>query len=188
MPQVRTVWRTSTASNQPQRRGRPVTVPNSRPRSPISSPISLSCSVGNGPCADPGRIGLADAEHVADRARAQAGAGRRLRRHGVGRGDVRIGAVVDVEQRALRALEQDALALAALLVEQRPDRVHEGQHLRRDRGKLVVDRAAPSISSQPEAAAQRVVVRQQALDLARAASSRSARSIRRIARRPTLSS
>ena len=32
-----------------QRRGRPVLVPNSRPRSPIRRPMSLSCSVGNGP-------------------------------------------------------------------------------------------------------------------------------------------
>ena len=32
MPEVLTVWRTRVASNQPQRRLRPVTVPNSRPR------------------------------------------------------------------------------------------------------------------------------------------------------------
>ena len=38
-----------TASNQPQRRLRPVTVPNSRPRSPMRSPISSCSSVGNGP-------------------------------------------------------------------------------------------------------------------------------------------
>jgi adenylosuccinate synthase len=55
MPLVRTVWRTSTASNQPQRRGRPVTTPNSLPRSPSVLPISLSCSVGNGPA--PTRVG-----------------------------------------------------------------------------------------------------------------------------------
>jgi hypothetical protein len=118
MPQVRTVWRTSTASNQPQRRLRPVLVPNSRPRSPILADLVVLLGRER-PLADPRRVGLADAEHIADRARAHAGAGRRLRRHGVGRGDVGIGAVVDVEQRALRALEQDALALAALLVEQR---------------------------------------------------------------------
>src|SRR3954465_7217219 len=47
-------WRTSTASNQPQRRLRPVTVPNSRPRSPSRSPSALSCSVGNGP--EPTRV------------------------------------------------------------------------------------------------------------------------------------
>ena len=86
--------------------------------------------------ADPGRIGLADSEHVADRARAHAGAGRRLRRHGVGRGDVGIGAVIDVEHRALRALEQDALALAALDIEQPPHRFGVGQKLRRQRRQV----------------------------------------------------
>ena len=124
MPLVRTVWRTSTASNQPQRRGRPVTTPNSRPRSPSVLPISFELLGRERARADPRGVGLADAEHVADRARAQPGAGRGLRRHGVRRGDVGIGAVVDVEQRALRALEQDALALAALVVEQRPHRIH----------------------------------------------------------------
>ena len=39
----------ATASSQPQRRGRLVTVPYSLPRSRIRWPISLSCSVGNGP-------------------------------------------------------------------------------------------------------------------------------------------
>ena len=73
--------------------------------------------------------------------------------------------MVDVEQRALRAFEQDALALAALLVEQRPDRIHVGQHLRRDRGELVVDRARRDLGH-AEPAAQRVVMRQQPLDLA----------------------
>jgi hypothetical protein len=43
-------------------------------------------------------------------------AGRRAR-DGVGRGDERIGAVIDVEQHALRALEQDARARLARLVQ-----------------------------------------------------------------------
>src|SRR5712692_2821724 len=88
------------------------------------------------PLADPGRVRLADAEHVADRARAEPAAGRRLAGDRVRGGDERIGAVVDVEQDRLRALEQDALALAPLVVEQRPHAVHVGQHLRRHRGKL----------------------------------------------------
>ena len=54
MPLTAAAWRTSTASNQPQRRLRPVTVPNSCPRVPSRSPISLSCSVGNGP--EPTRV------------------------------------------------------------------------------------------------------------------------------------
>src|SRR5438270_1376374 len=48
-PLTATAWRTSTASDQPQRRLRPVTVPNSCPRSPSFWPTSLSCSVGKGP-------------------------------------------------------------------------------------------------------------------------------------------
>ena len=59
--------------------------------------------------ADARGVGLGDAEHVVDRIRADAGAGERAADGGVGRGDVRIGAVVDVEQRALRAFEQHAL-------------------------------------------------------------------------------
>ena len=43
------VWRPSAASNQPQRRLRPVVVPNSWPRSPSRCPSSSNNSVGNGP-------------------------------------------------------------------------------------------------------------------------------------------
>ena len=39
----------SGTSNHPQRRGRPVTDPNSRPRFRIMSPAASSASVGNGP-------------------------------------------------------------------------------------------------------------------------------------------
>ena len=166
MPQVRTVWRTSTASNQPQRRLRPVLTPNSLPRA-ADLLADLVVQFGRERAlADPRRIGLADAEHIADRARAHAGAGRGLRRHRVGRGDVGIGAVVDVEQRALRALEQDALALAALDVEQPPHRFGIGQKLRRQRGQFLQDARAVDLF-QIEPAAQRVVMRQQAVDLVR---------------------
>src|SRR5580704_15866561 len=48
-PLTRAEYRAATASNQPQRRGRPVTVPYSRPTRRIRSPMALSCSVGNGP-------------------------------------------------------------------------------------------------------------------------------------------
>src|SRR4029077_439832 len=68
------------------------------------------------PGADAGGVGLADAEHIADGVGAEAGAGRRLRRDRIRRRDIRISAVVDVEQRALGALEQNALALAAPVV------------------------------------------------------------------------
>ena len=40
---------TTRASNQPQRRGRPVVVPNSAPSARSRSPSSSSSSVGNGP-------------------------------------------------------------------------------------------------------------------------------------------
>ena len=49
-------------------------------------------------------------------------------------------------------------------VEQRPDRVHVGQHLRRDGGELVVDRLGVDLL-EAVAAAQRIVMRQQAVDL-----------------------
>src|SRR6476620_12395616 len=48
-PLTRRPWRTTTLSNQPTRRGRPVVVPYSRPTSRIWFPISLFNSVGNGP-------------------------------------------------------------------------------------------------------------------------------------------
>src|SRR5690606_37063906 len=71
--------------------------------------------------ADAGGVGLADAQHVVDRVRTHAGAGQRTANGGVGAGDVGIGAVVDVEQRALRALVQHLLALLAQLVEDAGD-------------------------------------------------------------------
>ena len=73
--------------------------------------------------------------------------------------------MVDVEQRSLRALEQDALALAPLLVEQRPHRIHVGQHPRRDALQRLAHGSTPD-RGKSETASQRVVVRQQPLDLA----------------------
>ena len=74
--------------------------------------------------------------------------------------------MVDVEQRALRALEQNALALAALLVEQPPHRFGVRQKFWRQRGQLFQDSRAVDLG-QIEPAAQRVVMRQQAVDLVR---------------------
>src|ERR687889_2716795 len=54
-PLMRAAYRSATMSSQPVRRGRPVVVPNSPPRSRISRPISSSSSVGNGPA--PTRVG-----------------------------------------------------------------------------------------------------------------------------------
>src|SRR5699024_3345236 len=49
IPLTRRAWRTTTLSNQPTRRGRPVVVPYSRPTSRIWSPTSSFNSVANGP-------------------------------------------------------------------------------------------------------------------------------------------
>ena len=48
-PLTRAAYRSTTASNQPQRRLRPVVTPNSCPIRPSRSPSSPVSSVGNGP-------------------------------------------------------------------------------------------------------------------------------------------
>src|SRR5262249_17887031 len=68
---------------------------------------------GKRAAADARRVRLADAEHVVDVARAHAGAGAGATDGGVGRGHERIGAVVDVEQRALRAFKKYTFAVFA---------------------------------------------------------------------------
>ena len=65
------------------------------------------------PFADARRVGLGHAEHAVDRARRHAEAGADAADRGVRRGDERIGAVIDVEQRALRAFEQHRLPVGA---------------------------------------------------------------------------
>ncbi len=92
---------------------------------------------GERPLPHPRGVGLGDAKHIVERARPESRSRRRLRRDRVRGGDERIGAVVDIEQHALRALEQDALALATLHVEQRPHRVDVREDFRRDLGELV---------------------------------------------------
>ncbi len=72
--------------------------------------------------------------------------------------------MVDVEQRALRALEQDALARAALAVEQIPGHVHVGQDFGRDLGELGHQLGLGELRL-AETAAQRVVVHEDAVDL-----------------------
>ena len=61
--------------------------------------------------------------------------------HGVGRGDERVGAVVDVEHGALGTLEQDAAAGALQLGQAQPDRLGEGQQLGGQGGELGQQRA-----------------------------------------------
>src|ERR1700680_3341757 len=79
--------------------------------------------------ADPRRVGLANAEHVTDRVGPQPRADRSLCRNRVRGRHERISAVIHIEQGALRALEQNSFSLAPLLVEQRPNRIHERQYL-----------------------------------------------------------
>src|SRR5579859_970646 len=54
IPFTRTAYRPTTASNQPQRRGRPVVVPNSAPTLVRCAPLSSNSSVGKGP--EPTRV------------------------------------------------------------------------------------------------------------------------------------
>src|SRR6478735_7573018 len=54
MPLMRVAYRVIGASYQPTRRGRPVVVPNSKPRDRSHSPFSSKSSVGKGP--EPTRV------------------------------------------------------------------------------------------------------------------------------------
>mmetsp|Transcript_23197 Transcript_23197/g.54782 ORF Transcript_23197/g.54782 Transcript_23197/m.54782 type:complete len:566 (+) Transcript_23197:2995-4692(+) len=75
--------------------------------------------------ADARRVGLGDAEHVVQHLRPHAGARGGIAGNTVAGGDVGVGAVVDVQQRALRAFEQDVLAGQVGLVDHVAD---VGQH------------------------------------------------------------
>ncbi len=120
MPLTRVAYRAITASNQPQR------------RAPAGGHADLAAGLGQVRAvlveqfgreragADAGGVGLEDSQHRGDARRSDPGAdggaaGRRVRR-----GDERVGAVVDVEQGALRPLQQDGLALFQRLVQQQP--------------------------------------------------------------------
>src|SRR5450755_854710 len=88
------------------------------------------------PLPDPRGVGLANAQDIANRARAHPGSRSRLGRHSVGRRHIGIGAVIDIEQGTLRTLEQDALALTALEIEQPPHGFRVGQEFRRYRAQF----------------------------------------------------
>ena len=60
--------------------------------------------------ADPGRVGLDDADDLVDLERTDPAPGARAAGHRVRRGHERVTAVVEIEQRALRALEEDVFA------------------------------------------------------------------------------
>ena len=100
------------------RRGRPVVVPNSPPRRRIVSPISSCSSLGNGPA--PTRVVYAlempQTSSIAFGPMPRPDAcGARQRVRG---GHERIGAVVDVQHRSLRALEDHRLAVVEHLPHQ----------------------------------------------------------------------
>ena len=73
--------------------------------------------------------------------------------------------MIDVEQRALGAFEQDAFAGAPRAIEKIVGRGHERQHLRRDR--RAIPRGSPRAFGgvEAEAAPQRIVMGEQAVDL-----------------------
>ena len=114
--------------------------------------------------ADPGGVSLDDAEHEAGRRRTEPGAGGRRPRHRVGGGDERIGAVIDVEQHALRALEQDPFAGEPGFVERLPDRAGEAKHEFGDLAEIALE-SGPVDRRLAEAGTQRIVMCAQAVEL-----------------------
>ena len=72
--------------------------------------------------------------------------------------------MVDIEQRALGAFKEDALARTPLAIEQRPHDIDEGKDLRRDLGELAHQRVLADLGH-AQTAPQRVVVHEQAVDL-----------------------
>ena len=101
------------------------------------------------PAADARGVGLGDAEDVVQLVGADARAGGRVAGDAVARGDERIGAVVDVEQGALRAFEQDVPAGLVELVERVADVADHRPHLfagahRHLEDRLELERARPA--------------------------------------------
>ena len=131
--------RSATASIQPHRRGLPVVAPTSAPRSPRRRPSSSRSSVGKGAGTDPGRVRLGDPEHVVDPVRARAASGGGDPRRRIGRGDVGVGPVVDIEKAPLRALRRGC--------SRPPSRAGEAARRRRRRAGRTITSAAPRASS-----------------------------------------
>src|SRR5581483_8833380 len=105
--------------------------------------------------ADAGGVGLDDAQHVVELARADAGAGGGAAGGGVAAGDVGIGAVVDVEHGALGALEQHIVAGDDVAAQQLGDVRHQGADLVGEaeagvEGLLEVDRRVLEVMGEDE--------------------------------------
>ena len=124
-------------SSQPQRRGRPVTEPNSLPRLRERRADLVGELGGKRAGAHARRVRLDDAEHVVEKLRPDAGARSGGAREAIRRRDVRIRAVVDVEQRTLRAFEQQRLAARARFLQQRRDVGDHRLQLGGERQRLV---------------------------------------------------
>lgn len=131
---------------------------------PRNSPISSFQFGRERTFANAGRIGLGDAEHIADGRRAKTRTGGSLTGNRVGGRHERIRAVVVVEQCALRAFEQDAVARLATFVENAPDLIDIGQNLIGNRGPVRSKWFQPQFP-QGHAATQQIVVREQTFDL-----------------------
>ncbi len=72
--------------------------------------------------------------------------------------------MIDIQQCALGALEQDSLAVAPFAVQQRPNRIHVGQDTRRDRGEYIINRFGFDLGK-IHPAPQRIVVGEQPINL-----------------------
>ena len=109
-------------------------------------------------------VRLGDPQHEADRAWPQARSACRGARDGVGRGDEGIGAVVDVEQHALRTFEQDAASARALFAQHLP---HRRRELKHEFGNLaqIGNQSCAVDRRLAEPGAQRVVMRGQPVEL-----------------------
>ncbi len=165
IPLTRTANRSATRSSQPHRRSRPVTVPNSWPSACTRSWSGPTISLGNGP--SPTRVTYAFATPSTSSMRfgpipkldGRAG-GDRARR-----GDERIRPVVEVEQRALRAFEEDAFAGPERSVDEerrvrdagrdplREAELRRNEHPRRRTARARTRAAARRSSRQPRARA-----------------------------------
>src|SRR5580700_6387254 len=87
--------------------------------------------------ANPRGVGLDETEHAVEHPRTQARAGRGITGGGVGGGDERVGAQIDVEHRALRALEEHARIGLAQLMEAARDIRQQWNDLRAERQLLI---------------------------------------------------
>ena len=88
----------------------------------------------------PGAVGLGDAQHVVQHARADTRAGGRIASHAIARGDKGIGAVVDIKQGTLRTFKQQVGASLVGFIELARDIGHHRGKGRSVGHGLVVER------------------------------------------------